>query len=705
MSDDGEEVALELPQIWKLIHPHYNEESSDEESPGTSPLKTKVEDYLKLSKRSPRLSMLLRLLNNVEDIEELQQLVLVKDPVTQQTLLQWCTLNNHFMLSEYLVRRLQRGAFAFDPEFDEIVVYDRWDEMRPELPTAEEVAERQRQRDNERVERMALRAQQQNDDEEDYEEDENDEDYVEAVPAELVYNSLEEFHEQWGDRGVGLVKRIGELGVYFGSRLRDGTKEGLGQTLFPTGDCYAGLYRQNERHGKGIYWWSQTSALYCGDWVGNLRHGYGRMVYPDGSRYLGHWTNDSKNGQGRYIYVDGSNYDGMWVNNEKHGRGRYNFTDGSSYLGSFFHNDFVSGEWRLACGTVCFVGSFIKDVPVGAGVFVHRCGIKPGSFMQEGIYQNGRWIPGEIKKCTKLDPFLEVVVPGQDKCPRVPMEFGAALLSEEKYTIVDLVKVANFTPFQRWLSSLSTGSSGKVILKRVEVVAIKVAQHNYNQVIEIKIRPLLVNFEGVRINTELSEEERIITLRESSMRLLLVLVVDEEPLVVLESLPMNTNTGSKGSTTDTAYGLPEVRWTADGRVEGEVIRSVMPALRLDINKSTLKHLTEPSGAFSTEDCDIWMYAQVLHPDTLSRLEETFESLPSFKYVPLSTVQNIPTDVTTGSVVSEFVHVSREGIISPLETAPNQRPPTPILPPVRPRPEMQPLYDAKAALEGDFEKDD
>ncbi|CCW61300.1 unnamed protein product [Phytomonas sp. EM1] len=707
MSEDGEEVALELPQIWKLIHPHYDEDSSDEEDSEKIPQKRKIEDYVKLSKRAPRLSMLLRFLNNIEDVEELQQLVLPKDPVTQQTLLQWCTLNDHFMLGEYLVRRLQRGAFAFDPDFDEIVVYDRWDEMRPELPSAEEVAERQRQRDHERIERMALRVQQQNDDEEDFEEDENDEEYAEPVPEELVYNSLEEFHEQWGDRGVGLVKRVGELGVYAGARMRDGTKEGLGQTLFPNGDCYTGLYRQNERHSKGIYWWSQTSALYCGEWLKNLRHGYGRMVYPDGSRYLGHWANDSKNGQGRYIYVDGSTYDGMWVSNEKHGRGRYDFPDGSSYVGSFFHNDFVCGEWRLACGTVRYVGSFEKDVPVGAGVFVHRCGLKPGSFMQEGIYQNGSWIPGAIKKSTKLSPFLEVVVPGQDECPRVPIEFGSLLLADESYTITDLVKVANFMPFQRWLCSLSAVSpdKDKSILKQVEVVGIKVGKHDHDRVVEVGIRPLLVNTEGVRINTELSEEERVITLREPSMRLLLLLLVGEEPLVILERLPLDTDSGNEGATMDAAHGLPQLRWTAEGCIDGEVIRTLMPALRLDMNERTLKHLTEPSGAFSSEDCDIWLFAQELHPDTLARLEEKFESLPSFKYELISTVQDIPSDIATKNTLSEFLHIYKEGIISPLATAPAQRPPTPIPPSVKPRPEMQPLYTAKAALEEALENDE
>ncbi|EPY41893.1 hypothetical protein AGDE_02030, partial [Angomonas deanei] len=236
MSDNDENT--ELPQLWQFIHPLFkksegsggdDEEEEEEEqvhdTPGERP-----EDYTKLTKRAPRLGRLIRYLNDMEDEEELQSVLLQKDPVTQQTLIQWATLHRHFMLVEYIVKRLQRSAFSFDPETMEVAIYNRWEEMRPELPTAAQVAERQQQREQERAKRLAERA---DDEEEEEEEEEN-----EPTPEDLVFEALEEYHDQLGEGGVGAVKRIGELGVYLGTRQRDGTKDGLGQSLYPNGDCY-----------------------------------------------------------------------------------------------------------------------------------------------------------------------------------------------------------------------------------------------------------------------------------------------------------------------------------------------------------------------------------------------------------------------------------------------------------------------------------
>lgn len=178
MSDDEGSVNVEMPQIWQFIHPTYDEDDDDEEEedeevlqPKTTAKGVRPTDYVKLSRRAPRLGQLVRFLNEIEDEEELQQLLLEKDPVTQNTLLQWVTLNGHYMLAEYLVKRANRDAFSFNPEVEDVVVFNRWEEMRGELPTAAEVAERQRQRDQEKAEREVERAQLE--DPEDFDEDED----------------------------------------------------------------------------------------------------------------------------------------------------------------------------------------------------------------------------------------------------------------------------------------------------------------------------------------------------------------------------------------------------------------------------------------------------------------------------------------------------------------------------------------------------
>lgn len=709
MSDDEGSVNVEMPQIWQFIHPTYDEDDDDEEEedeevlqPKTTAKGVRPTDYVKLSRRAPRLGQLVRFLNEIEDEEELQQLLLEKDPVTQNTLLQWVTLNGHYMLAEYLVKRANRDAFSFNPEVEDVVVFNRWEEMRGELPTAAEVAERQRQRDQEKAEREVERAQLE--DPEDFDEDEDEE--QEQTPEELVYDTLEEYHDQWADRGVGIVKRIGELGVFLGARLRDGTKDGLGQSLFPNGDCYTGEYKENERHGKGLYWWSYSSAMYCGDWLKNMRHGYGRMVYPDGSRYLGHWVNDKKNGQGRYTYADGSSYDGAWVKNEKHGRGRYDFTDGSSYVGSFYHNAFISGEWWLACGTVRYVGNFEKDIPDGHGVFVHRCGLRTGTFMQEGMYHDGRWVPGAIKGSMSITPHLDVIAPLQ-KNKRVPIEFAPEC---NGCSMADLIKAANYGPLVRWVHSLlptSSDSTHGVELTHLFVSSIRYAPDDNDRVEELRVRPVLINSDGVRLDI-LGDEPLV--LKEPTTRLLLLLRssdADREPLVVLEKSLQCTSPDADHKQTR----LPTVRVTAEGMVEGNFTEAVGPALRLRIARSTTQSLIHPMRTdpiHSNAEESVIMYSQEIHADAFVSLAGKLEAvsqhpeLVSYTALPLSAVASSSTDAVT--VVAATLVMARQASMLPSSTVAPQRPPTPLPPPPQPRPELQPLYEAKAARD-EAEKDE
>ena len=39
-----------------------------------------------------------------------------------------------------------------------------------------------------------------------------------------------------------------------------------------------------------------------------MRNGQGRMIYPVGDIYEGDWVDDQKNGKGTYFYADGTKY-------------------------------------------------------------------------------------------------------------------------------------------------------------------------------------------------------------------------------------------------------------------------------------------------------------------------------------------------------------------------------------------------------------
>lgn len=793
--DDGA-ADNELPQIWQFIHPLYDVDdsgdSSDEENVKADEDAAYTEDnvgddhsrekvitrvshaaarsrnYTKLGKRAPRLGRLMRYFNNITDDEELKQVVLSKDPVTAQTILQWAVMHEHFLLVEYLVKRLRREAFAFDPDAADVIVYHRWREMRPELPSAAEVAERTRQRELRKAARAVERAarakerRSNNDnsysddevDEEDENESEEDADEGEPLPEELVYESLEDLHDELGPQGLSRVKRIGELGVYMGTRWPDGTKQGLGQTLFPNGDCYAGEYKANKRDGKGVFWWQEAAVVYCGEWSNNARNGYGRIVYPDGSRFLGEWKQNKKHGRGRYSYADGSSYDGIWVHDEKHGQGVYHFANGSSFVGTFLHNEFVSGEWRLACGTVRYVGNFVHGKPAGMGMFVHR-GVKGESFQEEGVFlEQGRWIPNGVTGMSDTAPRVEMRV-SHASTTRIPVEFAPECTG---LGVADLVRAINFEPVMSWVNTLSTQPptqtsdtpvDANVQIKRMQVVSItyekscndhsaaqqdgstatpsRAASYGRHEIAEVRIRPALTDAEGKRVR---SLYEDIITFTKPTTRLLILLepqprrvpeghprpaetgrdynIPTEEPIVIMEK-HLRFASSDAGHT---QLRLPTVRVGATGSLHGDIVDRVGQALRLDLHSTdhAIRLIYPPQQCHSVASNateSTLLYIQQVHGDTFVTLPDKLRTLSShpqlleYTAVPLSRVATQSSDAATVIAITA-VQRRREQNTLPQSTAAPQRPPTPVVPAPLARPDLQPLYEARVARRAEEE---
>ena len=65
-----------------------------------------------------------------------------------------------------------------------------------------------------------------------------------------------------------------------------------------------------------------------GDWQWGKRHGFGRMIFPDGSRYTGEWVDDRVHGQGEHVYANGNRYKGEWLDGSITGQGVLTFADG-----------------------------------------------------------------------------------------------------------------------------------------------------------------------------------------------------------------------------------------------------------------------------------------------------------------------------------------------------------------------------------------
>ncbi|XP_074867371.1 radial spoke head 10 homolog B [Carettochelys insculpta] len=154
-------------------------------------------------------------------------------------------------------------------------------------------------------------------------------------------------------------KRHGKGTIYYnceGTSWYDGDwvnniKEGWGIRCYKSGNIYEGQWAKNMRHGEGRMRWLTTNQEYTGQWVNGIQHGYGTHTwflkripgsqYPLRNEYVGDFVNGDRHGHGRFFYASGAMYDGEWVCNKKHGFGKFVFKNGRIYEGEFM-NDHIA---------------------------------------------------------------------------------------------------------------------------------------------------------------------------------------------------------------------------------------------------------------------------------------------------------------------------------------------------------------------------
>lgn len=54
----------------------------------------------------------------------------------------------------------------------------------------------------------------------------------------------------------------------------------------------------------------RSGATYEGEWQDSVRHGHGKMVWPDGATYVGDWVKDKAEGKGLFTHPSGDTYEG-----------------------------------------------------------------------------------------------------------------------------------------------------------------------------------------------------------------------------------------------------------------------------------------------------------------------------------------------------------------------------------------------------------
>ncbi|XP_077172733.1 radial spoke head 10 homolog B-like isoform X2 [Paroedura picta] len=154
-------------------------------------------------------------------------------------------------------------------------------------------------------------------------------------------------------------KRHGKGTIYYN---REGTswyegdfvnniRSGWGIRCYKSSNVYEGQWERDVRHGEGRMRWLTTNQEYTGQWVNGIQHGYGTHTwylkripgsqYPLRNEYIGDFVNGDRHGRGKFFFASGAMYDGEWVLNKKHGVGKLVFKNGRIYEGQFVDDHIV----------------------------------------------------------------------------------------------------------------------------------------------------------------------------------------------------------------------------------------------------------------------------------------------------------------------------------------------------------------------------
>lgn len=114
---------------------------------------------------------------------------------------------------------------------------------------------------------------------------------------------------------LNIVSSKGKKIQYVGE-VQNGNANGYGEGIFETGSVYKGHWKDNLRHGKGVFTW-EDEEYYEGNFVEGKREGYGEYYWKNGEVYKGFWKNDMRHGEGVIYKKNGKiKQEGTWENDE-----------------------------------------------------------------------------------------------------------------------------------------------------------------------------------------------------------------------------------------------------------------------------------------------------------------------------------------------------------------------------------------------------
>ena len=133
------------------------------------------------------------------------------------------------------------------------------------------------------------------------------------------------------------------------------------------GILYVGYFIKDKLNGKGLKYILENNYLYKGDFLNNMRHGFGKD-FRKSSKYEGQFSFDKKSGNGIIELNTGDVYEGEFKNNKINGYGHYIWKNNNhEYIGNFVNGRF-HGEGYYKWGeNQYFKGTYINGIKEGNG--------------------------------------------------------------------------------------------------------------------------------------------------------------------------------------------------------------------------------------------------------------------------------------------------------------------------------------------------
>ena len=153
--------------------------------------------------------------------------------------------------------------------------------------------------------------------------------------------------------------------IYEGEFKND-LREGYGKYIYKDGSYYIGEWKKNLKNGKGILYYNNNKKKYEGNFKDDKFYGFGKYIYEDGSYYIGNWKYNLKDNKGTMFYNDNTiQYTGEYYNDKFEGYGIYNYQNGDYYDGKW-ESGKKNGEGILynKKDKIIYMGYFNDNFPV-----------------------------------------------------------------------------------------------------------------------------------------------------------------------------------------------------------------------------------------------------------------------------------------------------------------------------------------------------